>query len=280
MSHAPQQPQYGAPAPAPAPASPARNGLGTAALVLGIIGTVTGFVPLLFWLAGLLGLIALVLGLSGRGRAKRGEATNKGATTAGAILGLVALVLSAVGAFLTFKAVDEAVTEIDKQLSSTAPKDATGGTATKDATGGAATKDGAADASATPVPEVLGADETVVYDDDLQVTVSAAAVYTPTEASDGHAEGNTAYRVTVVVENAGKETYDSDTAFLEARAGKDGVTAGQVHDEGLDGITGAVAPGKRATGTYAFDVPAGAKTLTVEVTPGVDYEAHQWELKL
>ncbi|MFF8385149.1 DUF4190 domain-containing protein [Streptomyces kanasensis] len=268
MSHSTQQPQYGTPA--PAPASPARNGLGTAALVLGIIGTVSGFIPFFFWLAGILGLIALVLGLSGRGRAKRGEATNKGVTTAGAVLGLVALVLSAVGAFLTFKAVDEAVTKLDKELSSTAPKETAGGGAKGDAAG----------ASATPVPEVLGADETVVYDDDLQITVSAAAVYTPTEAADGHTEGNTAYRVTVVVENAGKEKYDADTAFLEARAGKDGVTAGQVHDEGLDGISGTVAPGKKVTGTYAFDVPAGAKSLTVEVTPGMDYEAHQWELTL
>src|SRR6478735_6480752 len=80
----PQQPC--APAQPPG-SSPARNGLGVSALVLGIIGTVSGLIPFFFWLAGILGLIALILGLAGRGRAKRGEATNKGVTTFGAVLG-------------------------------------------------------------------------------------------------------------------------------------------------------------------------------------------------
>lgn len=122
----PQQPY--APAQPPG-SSPARNGLGISALVLGIIGTVSGLIPFFFWLAGILGLIALILGLAGRGRAKRGEATNKGVTTFGAVLGLVALILSVVGAVLTFKAVDEAVTDINKAVadSSASAKPATEG---------------------------------------------------------------------------------------------------------------------------------------------------------
>ncbi|MFJ8696351.1 DUF4190 domain-containing protein [Streptomyces roseolilacinus] len=275
MSHPTQQPQYGAPHPAPpAPAAPARNGLGTAALVLGIIGTVSGFIPLFFWLAGVLGLLALVLGLVGRGRAKRGEATNKGLATTGAILGLVALVLSVVGAVLTYKAVDEAVTQIDKELGNTAPKDTTGG---DKSTGDAGGTDGGAEGG--KVPEVLAADETIIYDDDLKITVSAAKSFEPSDVASGHSAGNKAYKFTVVVENGGKEKFDADMVVLEARAGKDGVTAEQVYDDGLDGVTGTVAPGKKATGTYAFDVPADAKTLTVEITPGFEHEAQQWELK-
>ncbi|MDT9686029.1 DUF4190 domain-containing protein [Streptomyces sp. TRM76323] len=278
MSHPTQQPQYGAPHPAPpVPAAPARNGLGTAALVLGIIGTVSGFIPLFFWLAGILGLLALILGLVGRGRAKRGEATNKGVTTAGAILGLVALILSVVGAYLTYKAVDTAVDEINKELSNTAPKDTAGGDKGTGAAGDAGGTDGGAEGD--KVPEVLSADETIIYDDDLKITVSAAKSFTPSDISSGHTAGNKAYKVTVVVENGSKEKFDADMVLLEARAGKDGVTAEQVYDDGLDGVTGTVAPGKKATGTYAFDVPADAKTLTVEVTPGFEHEAQQWELK-
>lgn len=82
-------PQWGQPAPygAPVPAGPRRNGFGIAALVLGVV-SICGFtlvVP---------PVLAIVFGFLGRGRAKRGEATNKGMATAGAVLGVVTLTLS------------------------------------------------------------------------------------------------------------------------------------------------------------------------------------------
>ena len=77
-----------------------RNGLGTAALILGIIGAVSGVIPFMFWLAGTLGLIGLILGLIARGRVKRGEATNGTAALWGIITSAVALVLSVVGLVL------------------------------------------------------------------------------------------------------------------------------------------------------------------------------------
>jgi hypothetical protein len=71
---------------------PKRNGLGTAALVLGILALLS------FWtvLGGIIfGLAAIVLGFIGRSRAKRGEASNGGMALAGAILGIVAVLLTA-----------------------------------------------------------------------------------------------------------------------------------------------------------------------------------------
>src|SRR4051812_32895976 len=68
--------------------APARNGFGTAALVLGIVGLI------LFWtiiLGVILGVLAIVFGVLGRKRASRREATNGGVALAGAILGGVAL---------------------------------------------------------------------------------------------------------------------------------------------------------------------------------------------
>lgn len=68
-----------------------RNGLGVAALILGIAALLT------FWsiVGGIvLGLIAIVLGFVARGRVKRAEATNGGMALTGAVLGLVAMVLS------------------------------------------------------------------------------------------------------------------------------------------------------------------------------------------
>lgn len=252
---------------APVPAA-MRNGLGTAALVLGIIGTVSGFIPLFFWLAGILGLIALVLGLVGKGRVKRGEADNKGVALTGVILGLAALILSVVGAVITFSAVSDAVDEIDKAIKDSAPKDPS-----------AKAPAGKGDAGAKD--EALAADDTVIYDDDVKVTVSAAKKFSPSEYAAGHTEGNKAWQVTVTIENGGKKKFDTTLVTLDARAGKDGTTAEQIFDDKVgSGFSGTVLPGKKATATFAFDAPAAAKDLTVEVSPGLDYNASQWELKV
>ncbi|MCG7593462.1 DUF4190 domain-containing protein [Mycobacterium sp. PSTR-4-N] len=77
----------------PPPTSAPKNGMGTAALILAIIGVV------LCWsIAGgiVLGLSAIVIGIIGRGRVKRGEATNGGVATAGIVLGAVAIVAALV----------------------------------------------------------------------------------------------------------------------------------------------------------------------------------------
>ncbi|WP_405763734.1 DUF4190 domain-containing protein [Streptomyces sp. NBC_01420] len=89
----PGYPGYGNPWGGPQPA----NGMGIAALVLGIIATV-GFC--LYGLGVLLGVLALVFGIIGRGRAQRGEADNGGVALAGIILGSIGIVVGA--AFLGF----------------------------------------------------------------------------------------------------------------------------------------------------------------------------------
>ena len=89
---------YGAPASEPRPyGAPAgahggspKNGFGIAALVLGILGLLSWF----FLIGGLFGLVAVVLGFLGRGRAKRGEATNGGVALAGIITGALAVLLT------------------------------------------------------------------------------------------------------------------------------------------------------------------------------------------
>lgn len=109
---APYGPAYGAahahPAPYPHqawgwPPRP-RNGMGDAALALGIIGLVL-FVA--FPLAMVLGVLALIFGAIGRGRARRGEASNRGQALAGMICGGVALVLATLVLVLVVATADE-----------------------------------------------------------------------------------------------------------------------------------------------------------------------------
>ncbi|WP_052864584.1 DUF4190 domain-containing protein [Streptomyces niger] len=271
-----QQMQFppGPPVPMGAPApQTARNGLGIATLVLGVIGVLSGLIPLLFWLAGTLGLLALIFGLIGRGRAKRGQATNKGVALAGLLLGIAAMIVAVIGAVITFTAVKGAVDEINKSLeSSTAqPKTGTEGADAADTEGGANGSTG----------EALHAGDTAEYDTGLSVTVSKASSYSPDEFAVGHKGGNKAYKVTVQLQNKGKEKFDSTLTLVEARAGEDGKEAEQIFDGSVGkGFNGKILPGKTATVEFAFDTPAAAKNLDVEVTPGLELEASQWELKL
>ncbi|MER6913142.1 DUF4352 domain-containing protein [Streptomyces sp. NPDC000594] len=265
------------------PPRPMRNGLGTAALVLGLIGTISGLIPLLFWLGGTLGLIALILGLSGRGRVKRGEAGNKKVATIGALFGLIAMVAGVIGAVITFKAVDDAVDEIDKATSGVSASKEPGQDSSrsqgksknkgKKGKGSGGTGGGASD--------TLGAGDTAAYPDGLKVTASTAEPFTPNEYAAGHTKGNKAYRITVTVQNTGDKTYESALLMAEARAGADGVTAEQIFDDTVgDGMSGNLAPGKKATVSYGFDAPADAEELTLEITPGFEHDPTQWELAL
>ncbi|MBO1336568.1 DUF4190 domain-containing protein [Streptomyces sp. VRA16 Mangrove soil] len=278
-----QHPQYPPfQPPQQSPQQVARNGLGTAALILGVIGALSGLVPILFWLAGILGVIALVLGLTGRARAKRGEATNKGVALAGALLALVSLGLSVFGAYTTFKAVDDAVDEINKSVSDTKAKDTkpSGDAKGKDDKG--TSDSGTSDKGDKPAAgKAMAAGDSVVYDDDLTVTVSNAVAFSPSEYAAGHKNGNHSYKVTVTVTNDTKKKFDASLLTADARAGKDGVTAEQIFDDKVgSGFDGSILPGKKATVVYGFDAPADAKNLTVEVTPSFEYDGTQWDLKI
>jgi hypothetical protein len=75
---------------APAPSSP-KNGLGAAALALAVVGLVCS----LSVLGGvLLGVVAIILGVTGRRRARLGEASNGEVATSGMVLGALAIVVS------------------------------------------------------------------------------------------------------------------------------------------------------------------------------------------
>lgn len=111
MSPEQNQPSYGAPPPPGAPPGyggqpsygggggyPQKqsNGMGIAALVLGILAILTCW----FIVGGFFGLLALIFGIIGRGKAKRGEASNGGMALTGIILGVISMLVAIV--FLVF----------------------------------------------------------------------------------------------------------------------------------------------------------------------------------
>jgi len=78
MSNGPIQP-----APPPYAQGPQQNGLGVAALVLGIVSLVS------CWIGLVPGILAIIFGRIGMVRADKGEADNRGMATAGFVMGII-----------------------------------------------------------------------------------------------------------------------------------------------------------------------------------------------
>ncbi|WP_130291581.1 DUF4190 domain-containing protein [Pseudonocardia sediminis] len=98
-----QQPHY-----APAP----RNGLGIAALVLGICGFLSGLIPFFFWFALIAGVIGLILGLVGFSRTRKGVATNKKTSIAGVVLSVLSVAMGIWGAVILFQGLNQLATDL------------------------------------------------------------------------------------------------------------------------------------------------------------------------
>lgn len=81
----PPPPPQGYPGYPPPPTAP-KNGLGIASLVIAIIALLSVFGGIV------LGVVAVILGFLGWGRAKRGEATNGGIAVAGIVLGFLSII--------------------------------------------------------------------------------------------------------------------------------------------------------------------------------------------
>ena len=75
----------------PAPVASAKGGIAIGALITAILGL---FFSWSVVLGVVLGVVAVILGLVGRGQANRGEASNGGVALAGIVLGALAVVVS------------------------------------------------------------------------------------------------------------------------------------------------------------------------------------------
>jgi hypothetical protein len=84
-----------------------RNGLGVAALILALVAVPFLISGLTAPISIVLGLIAVPLALVGLGRVRRREATNRGMTITGLVLGLAAIVLGIAAIVVTIQAMGE-----------------------------------------------------------------------------------------------------------------------------------------------------------------------------
>lgn len=105
-------------------APPPRNGLGTAGFVLGLVGLLFSFLPLIGVVAWPLVVLGLVFSAIGFARARSGRATNGALSIAGVVLSVVGLVICVFWAVGTTKAVNDVTQNANKVV--TISYDATG----------------------------------------------------------------------------------------------------------------------------------------------------------
>lgn len=100
--------------PHPAPVTQPSNGLGTAGFVLGLIGLVFSFIPVIGLVAWPLVILGIIFSAIGVGRAAKGRATNKGLAIAGLVVSVIGLVVCVVWAAAFGKAVDDLENEANR----------------------------------------------------------------------------------------------------------------------------------------------------------------------
>ena len=110
MTHTPVQPQV-----QPVFVKAPSNGLATAALVLGVVGTVLSFIPLIGGFGAFIGGVGIALAIAGFFVA-RNRGVGKGKSIAGFVLGVASIIIFFVVTAATVAAVDSAVKDIDKSI--------------------------------------------------------------------------------------------------------------------------------------------------------------------
>ncbi len=238
---------------------PPRNAFGAAALVLavlGILGLIVGSVVApLFWAAGALTVIAVVLGALGTRRAKRAGTDNRATAVTGAVLGALATAWFLNGALVTTNAFPQVSCAAPQQ--SPASPGANTGTSASTADGGGP----------------LGYDTTRCFEDGVQVTASAPEPYAlgkeQRRRQDADAQGKRIVSVQITIRNGSTSVLDLDEFYSIGAKDADGRQAqalfeGDDHSSGLGRTL--LLPGMKKVVTQRFALPPNAATrLDTEV---------------
>jgi len=239
------------PSPFPPPRAP-ENGLGTAGFVLGLVGLLFSFLPIVGIIAWPLVILGGVLSGVGIARASAGRATNKGLAIAGLVcagVGLIVCIAYAVlfGAVVTGASSRGGATALPRSPA-TAPLDGIGGRA------------------------AVAAPGTEVRDGSFAFTVTAVDPPVTTLGSgsfSSKAQGRYVL-VHVTVRNVGDEAElfsDTSQKLLDA-AGREydaSTGAAALYLPDSNAFLNNINPGNSVDGTLVFDVPVGLRPAAVEL---------------
>jgi len=240
------------------PPAPKTNVLGIVALVVAGVGFLLAVIPFTFIVGAVLLPIALVLSiialfLPGR---KWPAVTALILAIVGGIVGTIVFVLVIVAG-----PVQQALEEEGIIGSTSEASESPEASASEEAT-----------PEAGPVGNLAFGD-TMVWEDGVELTVSAPAPYTPTEFAAGADQANQ-LAFTMTITNNSTENLQP---VVYTRLSSGGTEASQIFDVTADGTqvgvppTTVVLPGESVTWTEAWSV-ADPNSLTMQIAPSFDYE--------
>ncbi|RXR28088.1 DUF4190 domain-containing protein [Oerskovia turbata] len=248
------------------------NGLAITGLVLAIVGLLLCLIPFINFFAAVLALAGLVLGIIGLVKAGT-LGSGKGMSIAAIIISVVAGIGVVVSQIFFVAALEELSSSLEStSISSEAPEEPAAGESAADETGADA-EDAQDSVAGAPSPALTFGDA-AVYEDGLEVGVSAPAAFTPSDTAAGD-EGFTQFvRVDVTLTNGTAETFDPTFTYVTLSSG--GTEGSQVFDaanEISSTPSTSVLPGQSVTFPVVFGVTDPAD-LTMEVNVGAwEYDA-------
>ncbi|MFF3016523.1 hypothetical protein [Streptomyces sp. NPDC057939] len=241
----------------PAPA-PSTNGLAVASLTLGIIAIPVTFAPFFFWLGTIIGLTGLGMGIGAMAAARHGAA-RKGMALVGTILGVVSILTSVGGGFLTVAVARSSSESIDEDWEEDEPFTMPSGGPTfslppkpRDEGPGIS----------TPLP--FG--QTYSYPNGIKVSLSSPKKYV---TNSKVIEVGNAVQLTLTITNTTNKPHEVIYAVPDIKDEK-GNEGKVVYDVRMpQHVEGVIEPGRSATGTIAYEIPEGAERIDAVISPGV-----------
>ncbi|WP_432000847.1 hypothetical protein [Streptomyces sioyaensis] len=228
-----------------------------AAFVIGIIGPSAGPVRVLFWVAGTLTLIALVLGIVGARRAKQGFAPTPHRFLTGAVLAGLAMVWYINGVVT--------ITDPFHQASCNAGPTRT---TSSSVVGTNTSPSPPSKAVAPPATGALGFHTARCYKDGMQVTVSAPRPFTVPESASGHTPGDRAVSVEITFRNGSVGVLDLDLHSCGAKDAHGRQAEAIFHGGEEHGGNRTLLPGMTKAWHCEFSLPPSA-AASMQVDVGV-----------
>ncbi|MCX4690586.1 DUF4190 domain-containing protein [Kitasatospora purpeofusca] len=263
-------------APYPMPVSAPRSGLGTAAMVLGIVGSTLSLAVILFWVSWLPALLAVILGAVGLGHVRKGLATNRAAALAGVVLGITGLLVSTgAGVFVVtqVRALNEErnAQEAAARVRAEAAIEAAATRAAQEKERAEAENQRleaerqriAAEREKTAADDRarrLSFGQSYTYPDGLRVTMAAPERYVPSTTVFEAPRNARIVQLRITVVNTGSQGVSLEGAGLPlVKDAFGGPVFTLIDGSGrMKILPGSLAPGEEATGVSAYALPAGA----------------------
>lgn len=272
----PRPPYTGTPVPdfGPRPERNLPTGIAVAALVVGVIASLTGLVPVL---GLLLGIIAVVLGIVGIRRAGAGLAGGRGLSITGTVLGALAALTGLLVLLLTVVGLTtgDSGTASPAETVTEAPLEQT---PTPEATETPAPAPEPAEESPTEQPEPAPGDETpgigaaATAEDGSQYTITAFSCGLTSVGEEPFAstpQGEYC-QLDLTLTNTGDEAILFNGSEVKAYAGDieyEADAEASIYNDG-NAFLEDVNPGNTLTSTLYFDVPAGTPLDRVQLGEG------------